>query len=82
MNAHALTHAHPDHQGASDEVCGKLRIPFWVGAGDVELAERPQARGEPGSASTEPARDALLGRPWAATSTACCAKATTWRVSA
>ena len=43
VNAHALTHAHPDHQGASDEVCGKLRIPFWVGAGDVELAERPQA---------------------------------------
>jgi glyoxylase-like metal-dependent hydrolase (beta-lactamase superfamily II) len=46
VNAHALTHAHPDHQGASDEVCGKLRIPFWVGAGDVELAERPQAIAE------------------------------------
>ena len=42
VNAHALTHAHPDHQGASDEVCGKLRIPFWVGEGDVELAERPE----------------------------------------
>jgi hydroxyacylglutathione hydrolase len=46
VNAHALTHAHPDHQGASDEVCGKLRIPYWVGAGDVEFAERPEAIGD------------------------------------
>jgi hydroxyacylglutathione hydrolase len=46
VNAHALTHAHPDHQGASDEVCGKLRIPYWVGARDVEFAERPQAIGD------------------------------------
>ena len=82
MNAHALTHAHPDHQGASDEVCGKLRIPFWVGAGDVELAERPQAIAE--SQGPHPL-NRLAMRYWvgsAATSTACCAKATTWRVSA
>jgi glyoxylase-like metal-dependent hydrolase (beta-lactamase superfamily II) len=46
VSAHALTHAHPDHQGASDEVCGKLRIPFWVGRGDVEFAEHPQAIAE------------------------------------
>ncbi|HKP91627.1 MAG TPA: MBL fold metallo-hydrolase [Thermoleophilaceae bacterium] len=37
--AHALTHAHPDHQGASDEVCEKLGIPYWVGSADVEAAE-------------------------------------------
>lgn len=42
VNAHALTHAHPDHQGASDEVCGKLGIPYWVGERDVPLAESPQ----------------------------------------
>ena len=37
--AHALTHAHPDHQGASAEVCEKLGIPYWVGAADVPAAE-------------------------------------------
>jgi hydroxyacylglutathione hydrolase len=37
--AHALTHAHPDHQGASHELCEKLELPFWVGERDVEPAE-------------------------------------------
>ena len=41
VTAHALTHAHPDHQGSSDEVCGKLGIPFWVGEKDVHYAEEP-----------------------------------------
>jgi hydroxyacylglutathione hydrolase len=39
VSAHALTHAHPDHQGASHAVCTKLGIPYWVGEGDVEAAE-------------------------------------------
>jgi glyoxylase-like metal-dependent hydrolase (beta-lactamase superfamily II) len=39
--AHALTHAHPDHQGASHEVCSKLAIPFWVGERDADAAEDP-----------------------------------------
>lgn len=38
VNAHALTHAHGDHQGASHEICEKLGIPFWVGERDVETA--------------------------------------------
>jgi len=42
VTAHALTHAHPDHLGASDEVCGKLGIPFWVGERDVPYAEDPR----------------------------------------
>jgi hydroxyacylglutathione hydrolase len=46
VTAHALTHAHPDHQGSSDEVCGKLGIPFWVGEGEVPFAERPTKVGE------------------------------------
>jgi hydroxyacylglutathione hydrolase len=46
VSAHALTHAHPDHQGASDEVCGKLRISYWVGERDVHFAENPKAIGE------------------------------------
>jgi hydroxyacylglutathione hydrolase len=42
VTAHALTHAHPDHQGASKEVCQKLGIPFWVGENDADVAENPE----------------------------------------
>lgn len=42
VSAHALTHAHPDHQGASHAVCEALKIPFWVGADDVAPAENPR----------------------------------------
>ena len=42
VTAHALTHAHPDHQGASREVCTTLRIPFWVGERDADAAEDPR----------------------------------------
>jgi hydroxyacylglutathione hydrolase len=41
ITAHALTHAHSDHQGASRRVCEELGIPFWVGALDVPAAEDP-----------------------------------------
>jgi len=41
VTAHALTHAHPDHQGASHEVCITLGIPFWVGERDADAAEDP-----------------------------------------
>jgi hydroxyacylglutathione hydrolase len=39
VDAHALTHAHPDHQGASHEVCEALRLPLWCGEGDAEAME-------------------------------------------
>ena len=42
VSGHALTHAHPDHQGASHGVCTELRIPYWVPEGDVEVAENPR----------------------------------------
>src|SRR3954451_22731696 len=42
VSAHALTHAHPDHQGASHAVCTELGIPFWVHTDDVEVAEKPE----------------------------------------
>jgi glyoxylase-like metal-dependent hydrolase (beta-lactamase superfamily II) len=42
VSAHALTHAHPDHQGASHEVCEKLGIPLWCGEADSDAAERPE----------------------------------------
>jgi glyoxylase-like metal-dependent hydrolase (beta-lactamase superfamily II) len=37
--AHALTHAHLDHQGASHEVCETLGLPLWCGRGDRDAME-------------------------------------------
>ena len=42
LAAHALTHAHADHQGASDQVCKRLGIPFWVPEADADAAEDPK----------------------------------------
>lgn len=41
LSAHALTHAHPDHQGASHAICEALKIPLWCGQGDVPAMETP-----------------------------------------
>jgi hydroxyacylglutathione hydrolase len=46
VTAHALTHAHPDHQGASHAVCTELGIPFLVPEKDVAAAENPDLIGE------------------------------------
>lgn len=40
VTAHMLTHAHPDHQGASAALCRALEIPLWCGEHDREAAER------------------------------------------
>jgi glyoxylase-like metal-dependent hydrolase (beta-lactamase superfamily II) len=40
VSAHALTHAHPDHQGASHEVCEALDIPLWCGDADADPMEQ------------------------------------------
>ena len=45
VDAHALTHAHPDHQGASAEVCRALGIPLWCGEADADAAEDPRLIG-------------------------------------
>jgi hydroxyacylglutathione hydrolase len=42
LSAHALTHVHPDHQGASRAVCLEFGVPFWVPEGDVAAAEDPE----------------------------------------
>jgi hydroxyacylglutathione hydrolase len=39
VTAHALTHAHPDHQGASHQVCETLGIPLWCGELDADAME-------------------------------------------
>ncbi len=41
LSAHALTHAHPDHQGSSHAICAQLGIPLWCGQGDVPAMETP-----------------------------------------
>ena len=41
LSAHALTHAHPDHQGSSHAICERLNIPLWCGQGDVPAMETP-----------------------------------------
>lgn len=46
VSAHALTHAHPDHQGASHRICTELSIPFWVGEKDADAAEDPSLIGQ------------------------------------
>jgi hydroxyacylglutathione hydrolase len=40
VSAHALTHAHPDHQGASKEVCEALGIPLWCHSADADAMEQ------------------------------------------
>ncbi len=37
--AHALTHAHPDHQGASHAICEQLGVPLWCGRDDIPAME-------------------------------------------
>jgi glyoxylase-like metal-dependent hydrolase (beta-lactamase superfamily II) len=39
VSAHALTHAHPDHQGASKAICDRLGLPLWCGEHDADAAE-------------------------------------------
>lgn len=39
IDAHALTHAHPDHQGASRAVCETFGVPLWCGEADADAAE-------------------------------------------
>ena len=51
LTAHALTHAHADHQGVSKLVCETFGVPFLVPERDVEKAERPEAMLEEGPGS-------------------------------
>jgi hydroxyacylglutathione hydrolase len=37
--AHAVTHAHPDHQGSSHAICERLGIPLWCGQNDIPAME-------------------------------------------
>jgi len=39
VTAHALTHAHADHQGSSHAICERLKIPLWCGRDDIPAME-------------------------------------------
>jgi hydroxyacylglutathione hydrolase len=39
LAGHALTHAHPDHQGSSKQVCERLGIELWCGERDADAME-------------------------------------------
>jgi glyoxylase-like metal-dependent hydrolase (beta-lactamase superfamily II) len=39
VTAHALTHVHPDHQGASHRLCVALGVELWCGERDAEYME-------------------------------------------
>ena len=57
--AHALTHAHPDHQGASHEVCEALSLPLWCGELDADAME---TAGEIGRRQPKHPINAIIGR--------------------
>jgi glyoxylase-like metal-dependent hydrolase (beta-lactamase superfamily II) len=59
VTLHALTHAHPDHQGASHEVCEQLGIPLWCGELDADAVETGQVVDAGGGINS------LIGRVWA-----------------
>jgi len=50
LSAHALTHAHFDHQGASHHICEAFGIPLWCGLGDRQAMES----GDPTSILPDP----------------------------
>jgi glyoxylase-like metal-dependent hydrolase (beta-lactamase superfamily II) len=60
VNAHALTHAHPDHQGASKAICDALDVPLWVGEADVPAMET----GDLGSRQPDHWVNRMVDRMW------------------
>jgi glyoxylase-like metal-dependent hydrolase (beta-lactamase superfamily II) len=39
VDAHLVTHAHPDHFGSSHAVCEQLDLPLWTGERDADAIE-------------------------------------------
>jgi hydroxyacylglutathione hydrolase len=65
VSGHALTHVHPDHQGASHAVCTELGIPLWVGENDADAMENAEVMAERsgGGAATVVQRSLFIGPP-------------------
>ena len=60
VTAHALTHAHPDHQGASKQLCDTLGIPLQCGEADVPAMED----GNIGARQPDLLLNRLIDRMW------------------
>lgn len=43
VKAHVITHAHADHQGASNFICNHYQIPFWCSEDEKQNAETGNA---------------------------------------
>ncbi|TDN87744.1 MBL fold metallo-hydrolase [Microbacterium sp. BK668] len=56
VQAHVVTHAHPDHFGSSRAICDALSIPLWAGAADRRAIETGKPQMKPGVLSR------LMGR--------------------
>lgn len=41
VTSHAITHAHPDHQGSSHAICERLGLPLSCGEADASAMETP-----------------------------------------
>ena len=61
VTTHALTHCHPDHQGASHELCERLGLPAVVRGG--RRGRNGERRLRTAGPSGQPAHHAGLGRP-------------------
>ncbi len=61
VTAHALSHAHPDHQGSSHAVCEALGIPLWCGEADAYAME---TRGEIMARMPKHWLSGTVGRLW------------------
>lgn len=45
ITAHAVTHAHSDHQGSSAAIVAALGVPFWAPAAEADALRTGDARG-------------------------------------
>jgi hydroxyacylglutathione hydrolase len=61
VRTHVVTHAHPDHQGASHELCNALGIPLWCGELDAPAIED----GRIGDRQPRHPINRLIERAWA-----------------
>ena len=60
VSAHALTHVHADHQGASKAICDALGVTLSVGRGDVPAMEDGDLR----SRQPDHWLNNIIGRVW------------------
>src|SRR6516162_6659267 len=59
----ALTHAHPDHQGAAAEVCRRFRVPLACHEADADAVEG-KSRMQPRTPIVRLFEPLLAGPPW------------------